>query len=252
MERNSDIDQAIISYVPFFSEIRKRLLFALSIFVIAWIVGFIYYQPIIIFVLDLYDLSGVNIAFTSPFQFLQLALNSGLAVGLIAIIPILTYQIISFLRPALNKNEYKELMALVPFSFFMFIFGFAFGTWLMKFVVKMFSKQTTELQIQNLWDINNFFSQIFLTSLLLGIAFQFPIVLTLLLRLGFIKYELLQKFRFPTYGLLLGVAVLMPPTDVVSLILMFLPLALIFELTLIFNRKHAVRKSLAKNEGGEQ
>lgn len=223
--------------MPFLSEIRRRFLFVFSIFLVAWVIGFIYYQPIVLFVLNLYDLSGVNIAFTSPFQFLNLALNSGTAVGALVVVPLVIFQLTLFLKPALHPKEYKLLMSLVPFSLVLFVMGFSFGSWMMKFVIKVFSQQTSGLEIQNLWDINQFFSQIFLTSVLLGLSFQFPLVLTFLIRLGIIKQEALVKFRLPAHCILLGVAIFMPPTDVFSLALMFLPLAIIYELTLFFNRK---------------
>src|SRR3989338_9197386 len=92
----------VVKYVPYLLEIRRRLLFAVSLFVVASIVGFIDYERIITFILNFFSLEGVNIVFTSPFQFFTLALNCGLVVGVVVIIPVLIYQLLSFLKPALR------------------------------------------------------------------------------------------------------------------------------------------------------
>lgn len=231
-----DLQATVIRYTPYLSEIRKRLLFIFSIFSIAWIVGFIYYQPIVMRIMQLYNFKGVNIAFTSPFQFIDLAINSGMIIGIFVTFPLIIYQFLSFLRPALQPREFRLVLKLIPLSIFLFIIGFAFGTWLMKFIVSMYSQQTSQLDIQNLWDINHFLSQFFLTSTLLGLLFQLPIVLTLLLRLGAVKHSTVSKQRLPIYAFLIVLDVLLPPTDLFSMIMMFLPLVIIFEITLLLNR----------------
>lgn len=231
-----DLQTAAIRYGPYLSEIRKRLLFIFSVFLIAWIIGFIYYQPIVLYIMGMYNLQGVNITFTSPFQFITLALNSGMVVGIIIVFPLVLYQFLSFLKPALRPIEYHLVLKLLPLSILLFIGGFLFGTWLMKFIVSIYSQQTTSLNIGNLWDVNKFLSQFFLTATLLGVLFQFPIILTLLLRLNVIGYSSVAKQRIPIYVLLLTLAVFLPPTDLFSLLMMFFPLVIIFEITLLLNR----------------
>ncbi|MDD5416203.1 MAG: twin-arginine translocase subunit TatC [Candidatus Daviesbacteria bacterium] len=231
-----DLDSTIIKYSPFFSEIRKRLIFTLSVFIICAVVGFIYYENIIRFVLRIFDLKGVNIVFTSPFQFFTLAVDSALLVGFIAILPIVIFQILSFLKPALRRSEYKAVLALLPITLLLFISGFIFGVLIMKYVVIIFFQKSVELNIGNLLDISKLLSQILTTALLMGLAFEFPVVLTILMKLKILKYHAIVKKRLLVYILSLIFAALLPPTDLLSLVLLFLPLALLFELTLLLNR----------------
>ena len=230
------IESTVIKYSPFFSEIRKRLIFTLSIFIICAAVGFMYYENIVHFVLRIFDLKGLNIVFTSPFQFLSLAVNSALLAGFIAVLPLAIFQILSFIRPALRKSEYKTVLALLPISVVLFISGFTFGVLIMKYVVIIFFQKSVELNIGNFLDISKLLSQILTTAILMGIAFEFPVVLTILMRLKILKYHAIIKKRLLVYGLSLIFAVLLPPTDLLSLVLLFLPLALLFELTLLLNR----------------
>lgn len=232
----SEIETAVVKYSPFFSEIRRRLIFTLSIFIIAAGVGFIYYEKIVSIILKIFAIEGINIVFTSPFQFFTLAVNSALLVGSIAILPALIFQALSFIRPALRAKEYKAIVTLLPIAILLFLFGFTYGVLIMKYVVMVFFQKSVELHIGNYIDVSLLLSQIMTTATLLGIAFQFPLVLTVLIRLRIIHPSMLSKQRLFVYVLSLLFAAILPPTDVLSLFLLFLPLALLFELTLLFNK----------------
>lgn len=231
-----DLESIVIKYSPFFSEIRKRLIFTLSIFIIFAALGFMYYENIVRFVLGIFDLKGINIVFTSPFQFFSLAVDSALLVGFIAVLPMVIFQILSFLKPALNRSEYKAVLALLPITLLLFISGFTFGVLIMKYVVIIFFQKSVELNIGNFLDVSKLLSQILITSVLMGVAFEFPVVLTILMRLKILKFHAVAKKRLFVYVISVIFAALLPPTDLLSLVLLFLPLALLFELTLLLNR----------------
>jgi len=230
------LESTVIKYSPFFSEIRKRLIFTLSIFVIFAAVGFMYYESIIHFILKIFALEGLNIVFTSPFQFLSLSVNSAFLAGFIAVLPLAIFQVLSFIRPALRKSEYRSVLALLPIAILLFISGFTFGVLIMKYAVIIFYQKSVELNIGNFLDVTTLLSQILLTAIMMGIAFQFPIFLTILMKLKVIKYQQIVKQRLLIYGLSLIFSAILPPTDLLSLVLLFLPLALLFELTLLLNR----------------
>jgi sec-independent protein translocase protein TatC len=223
-------------YFPLLSEVRRRLLFVVAIFLLFGIFGFFYYEKIIVFIISLLDLNGVNIVFTSPFQFLNLAISSSLAIGLIVTIPLLIYQIMSFLKPALKTKEYRSVVALLPLAIILFIAGFTFGFFMMKYVVSIFYNKSVELNIGNMLDISKLLSQILITASLMGVAFQYPIVMSLLMRFKIVSYKLFISYRPIAYMIALIFSAMMPPTDLLSLVLLTLPLVLLFELTLLLNR----------------
>ena len=240
------LQENVNRYLPFLMELRKRILFLFSVFLVFGIAGFIYYEKIISFSLRLLDLKQAQVVFTSPFQFLNLAISSGLLCGIAAIFPLLILQILSFLKPALKPKEYKFITYLAPISLLLFIFGFGFGAVMMKYVIDLLNRKALALNIGNFLDINTLLSTILLTSSLMGLAFQFPIVLTGLLRLKIITYKFLAKQRIFVYLALLLFVMLLPPTDVFTDFLLALPLAFLFEITLLlnklFNKPQAIRK----------
>ncbi len=223
-------------YYPFLLEIRKRLLFVASTFAAASIVGFFLYNKIVTFILKFFSLQGVNIVFTSPFQFFTLAIYCGLIVGVVVIIPVVVFQLLGFLKPALKSGEYQKLVSILPLALVLFAGGFVYGAAMMKFVLQIFYQTSINLQIGNMLDIESFLSNILMTGLLMGIAFLFPIVMTVLMLLNLVKYSVFQKQRL--YAYLIGVVfvLLLPPPDLVSDLILFTPLAILFELTLILNR----------------
>ena len=83
------LQETINRYFPYLLEIRKRLLFVVSLFAVAAVIGFIYYEKITFTVLQFFSLKGVNVVFTSPFQFFSLAINSGIVAGLVVVFPLL-------------------------------------------------------------------------------------------------------------------------------------------------------------------
>ena len=180
-------------------EIRKRLLFLAAIFLTFSFVGFFYYEKIIAFILRVLNLTGVNIAFTSPFQYFTLSINSGFLVGLIAVFPLIVYQLLLFLKPALKGKEFKLVVVLIPLAIILFMIGFGFGFAIMKYVITIFYQKSVELNIGNLLDISLLLSKIVLTGVLMGFAFQFPIVITALIKLNVIKLHDVAKQRVVAY-----------------------------------------------------
>jgi len=230
------VQQNINRYFPLLTEVRRRILFVVSIFLIFGIIGFFYYEKIVVFIINLIDLGNVNIVFTSPFQFLNLAVSSSLVIGTIITIPILIYQILTFLRPALKTKEYRTVIAFLPLSIILFVGGFTFGFLMMKYVVTIFYTKSVELNIGNMLDISKLLSQILVTSALMGIAFQYPIVMSLLMKFKIISYQMFVRQRPIAYMIALMFAAFMPPTDLLSLFLLTFPLVILFELTLLLNR----------------
>jgi sec-independent protein translocase protein TatC len=85
-------------------------------------------------------------------------------------------------------------------------------------------------------DVENFLSKVLLTGLLMGIAFLFPIFMTLLMLLNIVKYSFFARQRLYAYLIAVIFVLLLPPPDLVSDLILFAPLVILFELTLILNR----------------
>jgi len=235
-----NFQQSLSKYGVYFEELRKRLFSLTKIFVIIFALGFFTTSPVIKYMIAHLNIDGVTIVTSSPFQLIELAMSIGFLFACIITIPIFIYHLYSFLKPGLLPNERRLFILSLPFSLLLFIFGFFYGVGMLYYGIKLIAKLNVSLGVANYWDITTFISQIVLTSSLLGILFIFPIVIRFLIRLGILSIQFLKSKRKHAIVVIFIFVSLLPPTDGLSLILMALPLLLIFELTILFNRKKAM------------
>lgn len=223
-------------YFPLLVEIRNRLVMVMLLFALGSLLGFIFYEHIITFILGFFSFQGVNIVFTTPFQFFTLALNCGLVVGVIIIIPILIYETLRFLQPALKAHEYRLVVSILPLGLVLFTAGFVYGIVMMKYLVQLFYQSSVRLQIGNILDVESFLSKTLITGILMGIAFLFPVVITILMQLKLVRHRTFSSQRRIAYLIGIIFVIFLPPPDLASDVILFFPLVVLFELTLILNR----------------
>lgn len=238
LKLSPETQAAMEKYGPYLDELRKKLYTVLAVFFAFFILGAVLYKQILVFIMGRFNLEGINIVMTSPYQFMSLAIQIGAFTGLLIAIPLLIWYLIQFLRPGLEDGEFKQIVSLLPLSFFLFLLGFVTGTTLMNAVIGLFTRASNVMNIQNIWDIGLFFSQTLFMGMAMALAFQLPIALILLMRFHVLEASQLRKYRPHFYVGILIYAILMPPTDLISLMVLTLPLFLLFELTLLLNREH--------------
>ncbi len=235
-ETPSTIEGLTTKYLPYLQEIQKKLLILVITIFVSGIFGFIFYQKILTFILSFFNFNGISMVLTSPYQFFDLAVNTGLATGVVVAIPLLIYYILSFLKPALATEEYKQILQLVPVAILLFALGFGFGIYVMQFVISIFSQTAVSFNVGNIWDISHFFSQTIIMGVCLGLIFELPVVITILIKLKLVKKQAIANNRRYIYAVLIIIAAFLPPNDIISLsILTIVPLFL-FELALILNQ----------------
>lgn len=230
------------TYSPYLKEVRKRFTYTIVIFVVATITGFIFNEQIVKFLISGLSLEGINIVFTSPFQFINLAISCGLATGIVVVLPLFIIQVLSFLKPALKQSEYKLIITYLPLVMLLFVVGFIFGAVIMKWQIEIFLARSIALGIGNILDISGLLSTVLLTSALLGLGFQFPIVLLILMKLNIITRKKLAKKRKWVYLGSFVFTLFLPPDSILADIILSLPLILLFEMTLLLNWKQSRQK----------
>ena len=218
-------------------EFRRHAFASLVLFIGSSVVGMIFSQQILTWILHLFRFNKINLVMTSPYQFISLSFSTGILIGFVCTLPYLAYRFYIFMKPALKRSEIKIIESLFPLSIFLFVTGFIFGTWVMQFIINFYSDVSTQVSVGSLWDIQHFFSGILFTSVLTGIAFETPLIFTALIRLKIMEKKALVLNRRYVYAILLFVAVIYPSsTDAVTLIVTMIPLVLLFELSLILNK----------------
>ena len=176
---------------------------------------------------------GENLIYTGLPEAFFTYLKVSLLTGLIVASPILLYQFWMFVAPGLYRNERRLMVPIVILSSFFFIGGALFGYFVVfPWGFKFFLGFATDT-IRPLPSMKEYFG--FSAKLLLafGLVFELPLVLTFMAKLGIVSVDFLKKNR--KYALLLffaGAAILTPP-DVITQILMAMPLMVLYEVSII-------------------
>ena len=218
-------------------DLRGRLYRVVILFVVFFFVGLLSAGMILKKTLELVHIDQVVIAASSPFQFANIAMDVGFFLAIIVSAPYMIYSFYVFIVPALTKSEKIKLFKSVPLSVGLYIFGFCYGFFVLYYALGLLASINTSLGIANFWNIGQFLSQILITSALLGLVFEFPLLLSLLIKLGITTPQNLKNNRRVAYFFIIGFVALLPPTDGVSLIVMALPLVLLYEGTILLNNK---------------
>ena len=178
------------------------------------------------------------------FTYLKVSLLSGIMLAS----PVILYQFWMFVAPGLYRNERRLMGPIVLLSSFFFIAGALFGYFVVfPWGFKFFLGFATE-SIRPLPSMKEYLA--FSAKLLLafGLVFELPMVLTFMARLGIVSVDFLKRNR--KYALLLffaGAAILTPP-DVVTQVMMALPLMVMYELSIIGARIFGKKKTAPEKE----
>jgi sec-independent protein translocase protein TatC len=223
-------------FKPFINEVRRSFWVITAVFAVGVVVGIAYYKQILTLALSFFDLENINVVLTSPYQFINLSINAGFFVGVVFTFPVFLYYFLRFIKPALKPNEYKLLVKLLPMSVLLFIIGFGFGVWVFQYVVAIFSSVSSGLAVDNIWDLSGFLAQIIITGVSMALVFQMPIAITTLVRLNLVPIKAIAGKRKEIYAGLFILAALLPPTDLISLIILTFAPIFLFESALLLNR----------------
>ncbi len=223
-----------MSFIGHLEELRKRIIIVLIVFAVAFIPAYIYHVKILEFVTaPLANKKLVFLEVTEPFLVnVKLAFFAAAAVA----IPILVYQIIIFIRPALSGKIRKNLSALTIVFFILFAGGVAFCYKLMiPVAVRWLLGQGTGLT--QILSVNKYVSFIGWFLIGAGILFEMPLVLLFLIKAGIINVAQLRKqWRVIYIVILLLCAIVTPDWSPVTMGVLAVPMILLYELALLFAR----------------
>lgn len=157
-----------------------------------------------------------------------------LTAGFILAFPLILWEFWKFISPALYQNERKHAKTFLFVSSILFFLGVLFGYFvLVPLSINFLSNFTVSTIVENQIDINSYISLVKTTSLATGLIFELPIIIFFLTYLGLITDSFLREYRRYAYVLILIVAAVVTPPDVISQIIVSIPLVLLYEGSII-------------------
>lgn len=156
--------------------------------------------------------------------------------GFIIASPYVVYQFWSFVKPALFDNERRHASGAVFIMSFLFMLGILFGYYLIvPFSIDFLGSYSISKAVVNQINILSFISTV--TSIVIagGVAFELPVVAYFLSKIGVLTPKFLRKYRRHSYVVLLIVAAIITPPDVLSQMLVAIPLVILYEASIFIS-----------------
>ena len=225
-------------FVSHLIELRDRLVRAVIAVAVAFAVLAIWPGPS-----GMYDLlaaplvanlpKGATLIATNVISPVLVPLKITLMAAFVLALPVVLYQLWAFVAPGLYSHEKKLVLPLVVSSTLLFVLGVAFCYFLVIPGMSRFIQAFAPESITAAPDIEQYFGFVLTLFLVFGIAFEVPIAVVVLARMGVVSIEQLRKSRgYFIVGAFIVAAVVTPP-DVISQLALAIPMVLLYEIGIV-------------------
>lgn len=222
-------------FVQHLVELRDRLLKATIAIAVAAMALALYPGPA-----ALYDIlaaplvshlpKGATLIATSVISPFLVPLKIMLMAAFLLALPVVLYQLWAFVAPGLYMHEKKLVLPLVVSSTFLFFIGVAFCYFFVFGQVFQFIQSFAPKSITAAPDIEAYLGFVLSMFLAFGMAFEVPIVVIVLARLGVVSIEKLKAFRSYFIVVAFIIAAIVTPPDVVSQLALAIPMCILYEI----------------------
>ena len=239
----SDLPQDNAPEESFFShlvELRDRIIKA-SIAILVVFISMVYWAPDIFHALADPMLkalpAGAHMIVTDVTGSFFVPIKVTFMAAFVVALPVVIYQIWAFIAPGLYNHEKKLVLPIVISTYTLFLIGMAFAYFLVFPTVFGFMVQyNAPLGADMSTDIDKYLSFAMTTFLAFGFTFEVPVVVVVLVRMGIVTLAKLKEMRpYVIVGAFVVAAVATPP-DVMSQLLLAVPLCILFEIGLLIAR----------------
>jgi sec-independent protein translocase protein TatC len=181
---------------------------------------------------------GIKMQSTAVSGQFSVFFNVVLIGGFIIAFPYVFNQFWKFVKPALTKKELRSTRGVIFWVSLLFLMGVVFGYYVIApYTVSFFANFQLDTNIENRWTITSYLDTLIPLILGTGLAFQLPLVMYFLTKISIVSSAFLKKYRKHAIVIMLIVAGIITPPDVLSQIIVTLPLILLYEVSISLAKK---------------
>jgi sec-independent protein translocase protein TatC len=231
------------TFVNHLGELRKRIIITLLVFIVFLIGSFVFMQEINEWLIR--DLPH-DLAVLGPSEILWVYFMISGVCSIALTIPIAAYQTWLFVKPGLTEKERKIALSYIPGLFILFLTGLSFGYFVVYPIVLNFLLTLSKGQFETIFTAEKYFTFMINLSLPFGFLFEIPLIVMFLTSIGIINPKLLSKARKMAYFILTIIAIFITPPDLISDILVIVPLFILYEFSVTLSK--IVYRKKVKNQ----
>jgi sec-independent protein translocase protein TatC len=239
MQPAADNDEGSQGFLTHLVELRTRLLYAIA----GWLLLALALIP---FGNRLYGMLATPFRSTLPEGAQMIAIDPAspfftplklsFFVALIIAMPWVIYQIWSFVAPGLYRNEQRLAVPLLVSSTLLFYAGCAFAFYLVLPTVFGFMQAVAPDGVAVMTDISRYLDFVLVIFLAFGVTFEVPVATVILVALGWVTIEQLKASRSYVVVAAFVIAAVLTPPDVVSQLMLAIPMVILYEIGIIAAR----------------
>jgi sec-independent protein translocase protein TatC len=220
-----------MTFTEHLAELRRRVTVCLAVFLLAAIGAFSFVDEAAAFLMA--PAAGIRFVYLSPPDLFMAYVKIALVIGLILSLPVILMELLLFVSPALPKGGKLKAVVALFFGAFFFVAGAAFAYFvILPFTLRFFLSYASP-SIEALFSITDYYDFVSSLALAFGASFELPMVAWVLGAFGLLRAATLSRVRrLAVLGIFIAAAILTPP-DVVSQILLALPMLGLYELSVI-------------------
>ncbi|MCX7028702.1 MAG: twin-arginine translocase subunit TatC [Spirochaetes bacterium] len=216
-------------------ELRRRVLVVAAALAVFSVAGYVVF-PMIFDVIS--QTLTEDLYVTALTEGFVTRLRIAVLIGAFLALPILVFEVAAFIFPALSRRERRFMLLLLLSSFILFVGGMAFGFQsVLPISIRFLRSETFFPQnLHRLLSYQDFISFLFTFLLGFGLCFEFPVVLLFLLKVRILSLRIMiRSFRWFLI-VILTVAAIMTPPDVVSQLMLALPMIVLYLLCILIGK----------------
>ena len=168
--------------------------------------------------------------------------------GFIFAFPYIIYEVWKFLKPALYDNEKKNARSFIIISSLLFFIGILFGYYVITpLSINFLGSYTVADEVKNNFDLNSYTGLLKASCLSAGLIFELPIIIYFLTKMGLVTPEFLKKYRKYALVLVLILAAVITPPDIISQVIVAIPMIILYEASIKIS-KFIIKKQEKEKE----
>ncbi|SHF00236.1 sec-independent protein translocase protein TatC [Seinonella peptonophila] len=213
-------------------ELRVRLMWVAVCFLLGLIVSLIFADDIFRWIR--HDaLHGITVHALAPGDSLKIYMQISFICASVITTPVILYHLWQFVSPGLRENERRATLIYIPIISILFLVGLSFGYFVIfPYLIQFTTQLNHQFGIVETYGIYQYFGFMVNVIVPLALFFELPVVVLFLTRLRIISSVMLRKFRRAAYFLLVIIAAIITPPDLISNILVWIPLTLLYEISI--------------------
>ena len=175
----------------------------------------------------------VNLIATDLSSQFMTHITTAVYIGLLGASPYILYEMFRFISPALYENERKYSVQVAGIIYVLFLLGVLMSYFvLFPISFRFLGTYSVSAKVMSNITLDSYISTFVSLTLLMGVVFQLPVIAFFLGKLGVVTSEMLSRYRKHSFIVIMLVAAVITPPDLMTLILVTIPLYLLYEVSI--------------------